>query len=439
MPTIDNIIIGAGPGGYPLAAGLAARGESTLIIEKDKLGGTCLNRGCIPTKCLCASADVYREALGASSMGVDVSSVTFNEQAAFDRMQQVMQSLRDGVKAELKGVECINGEATLLPGLSVKVGDDIYTAAHKLVIATGSRPALPTIEGIELAITSDDFLGRPIDSGSYIIIGGGVIGLELASILGSIGATVTVIEYFPEVLPAFDPEVSKRLRMAMGRRSTTFKLGAAVKTIERVDGGLEVKFNDRKGESSVIADHVIVATGRRPVVPNGAEEAGIEITSKGFIKVDEYMRTSAEGVYAVGDVNGLSMLAHSATAQAHVVLNDEPARFCGKPVPSVVFTEPEVATVGATPAALQEAGIDFDVHKRQFASNGKALAMGCSSGFVKILTAADDGRILGISILGPHASDLVSEATIAVVEGLRLEELRERYIHAHPTLPEIFA
>lgn len=439
MPTVDNIIIGAGPGGYPLAAGLAARGESTLIIEKDKPGGTCLNRGCIPTKCLCASADAYRDALGASAMGVDVQSVMFNKQAAFDRMQEVMQSLREGVKAELKGVEYIDGVATLLPDSSVKVGDDIYTAKNRLVIATGSRPALPPIEGIELAVTSDDFLGNPIEGGSYIIIGGGVIGLELASILGSIGATVTVIEYFPEVLPAFDPEVAKRLRMAMGRRSTTFKLGAAVKSIERVDGGLEVKFSDRKGETSVVADHVIVATGRRPVVPDGTVEAGIEIDAKGFIKVDEYMRTNIKGVYAVGDVNGLSMLAHSATAQARVVLNDDPVRFCGKPVPSVVFTEPEVATVGATPASLQGAGVAFDIHKRQFASNGKALAMGCSSGFVKILTAADDGRILGVSILGPHASDLVSEATIAVVEGLRLEDLRKRYIHAHPTLPEIFA
>lgn len=439
MPTVDNIIIGAGPGGYPLAAGLASRGETTLIIERNLPGGTCLNRGCIPTKCLCASADVYREAVGAAVMGVDVESVSFNEQVAFNRMQQVMQNLRDGVCAELKGVHYINGEATVLPDCSVKVGDEVYKADSKLVIATGSRPALPPIDGIEEAMTSDDFLGQPIQRGSYVIIGGGVIGLELASILGSIGLEVTVIEYFPEVLPAFDPEVAKRLRMAMGRRSTTFKLGAAVKSISRVDGHLEVKFSDRKGDSSLYADHVIVATGRRPVVPAGTVEAGIEVDSKGFIKVNEEMRTSVEGVYAIGDVNGLSMLAHSATAQARVVLDGDPGRFCGKPVPSVVFTEPEVATVGATPAALQEAGIAFDVHKRQFASNGKALAMGCSSGFVKILTAADNGRVLGISIFGPHASDLISEATIAVTEGFSLADLRNRFIHAHPTLPEIFA
>ncbi|MDE6287684.1 MAG: FAD-dependent oxidoreductase, partial [Muribaculaceae bacterium] len=422
MPTVDNIIIGAGPGGYPLAAGLVARGESTLIIEKNQPGGTCLNRGCIPTKCLCASADVYREAIGAQAMGVDISSVTFNTQAAFARMQQVMQTLRDGVMAELRGVEYINGTATILPDRSVKVGDEIYSAKNRLVIATGSRPATPPIEGIELAMTSDDFLGHPIDGGSYIIIGGGVIGLELASILGSIGSTVTVIEYFPEVLPSFDPEVAKRLRMTMGRRSTTFKLGATVKCIERVDGVLEVKFSDRKGESSVTADHVIVATGRRPVVPDGTLDAGIELDAKGFIKVDDRMRTNIEGVYAIGDVNGLSMLAHSATAQARVILDDDPTRFSGKHVPAVVFTEPEVATVGATPAGLQEAGITFDVHKRQFASNGKALAMGGSNGFVKILTSATDHRILGVSILGPHASDLIAEATIAVVEGLRLQD-----------------
>lgn len=440
MTTFDNIIIGAGPGGYDLAATLADKGESVLIAERDKLGGTCLNRGCIPTKCLVATAEAVISAKEAPALGVEVADISVDFSIAAKRMNEVVTGLRDGVKSDLSMCQIIEGEATLLPDMQIKVDDETFKATKRLVIATGSKPAVLPIEGAELAATSDDVLSIQSLPKSVIIIGGGVIGMEFASIFSALGVKTTVIEYCKEILPPFDAEVAKRLRMIMTRRGINIVTGAAVNKIEKTDSGkFNASYAGKKGQTYVEAEYIVMATGRRPVLPEGLIEAGIKLNAKGFIEVDNGMNTNVKGIYAIGDVNGLSMLAHSAIAQGRVVAENDEELFNPKTVPSIVFSHPEVAMIGLTPTAAEGAGLHYKTEKRLYASNGKAQAMGKTDGFIKFTVLPDENdRIIGISIIGAHAADLIAEATILVTDGVSLNEIDNKYIHAHPTLSELF-
>lgn len=438
MRKVDNIIIGAGPGGYELAASLCARGELTCIIERDKLGGTCLNRGCIPTKCLAASAEAYRNASDCAKLGVIANVDRVDYAAVTSRMREVVSNLRQGIESLLTKAEIITGEAHLLANRGVIVnGDEIY-AERRLIIATGSRPIQPPIEGIELALTSDDILSMTELPRSAVIIGGGVIGMEFASILSAFGVETAIVEYCKEILPPFDPDMAKRLRTSMSRKGVVFKTGCKVERITQTDSGISVEFSGKKGIESIAADIAICAVGRQPITPAGLETAGVKTNSRGFILVDNKMQTSAEGVYAIGDVNGISMLAHSAVAQGKVVLGYDDA-FTPEAIPSVVFTDPEMAMCGLTEAQLEAQGVEYKTIKRQFAALGKACAMNRADGLAKFLVAANNNTILGATILGPHASDLIAEATMLIRDKRTLAEATTRYIHAHPTLSEIFA
>lgn len=437
MTEFDNIIIGAGPGGYELAAELASRGESVAVMENRHVGGTCLNRGCIPTKCLCATAEAVEEARHASMFGVNLIIESIDYKAAKSRMETVVGTLRSAIDSLLKGCTVIHGTATLMPDNRVECAGEVYKAIKRIVIATGSVPSALPIEGAELAISSDEALALDELPDSIAIIGGGVIGLEFASIFNSLGVKVTVIEYCKEVLPNLDAELAKRLRTALSRQGIEFAVGAKVEKIERNSHFLTVVYQGKRGEATVDASTVLMAVGRKPLVPSGADTAGVELTPRGFIAVDEYMRTSAPGIYALGDVNGLSMLAHSASAQGRVVAFDNPALFNADAVPSVVFTTPELACVGPTSAALDARGVSYHTIKRPYGASGKALAAGQEQGIVKMLIGEDD-TILGISILGAHAADLIAEATILVTDHVKASEVAKRYIHAHPTLSELF-
>ncbi len=440
MIEFDNIIIGAGPGGYELAAALAAKGESTAIVERSHPGGTCLNRGCIPTKCLCAAASALLSASNMGSMGVNVDILGFDYAVAAARKDSIVEQLRNGVLKVLKDCRIVPGTGRLLPGRIVEVAGELYHAARRLVIATGSSPAVLPAEGTELAVSSDDALAFTELPRSIIIIGGGVIGMEFASLYNAMGVEVTVVEFCPEILPPFDTDIAKRLRTALTRRGVNIIVNARVERISRQEstGMITVHYTGKRGEASAVASTVLMAVGRRPVVPEGCTEAGIRLTDRGFIAVDELMRTSAEDVYAIGDVNGLSMLAHSAIAQGRVVERGDATLFKADAVPSVVFTSPEAAQVGPTSATLSTSGIQHKTVKRPYGSIGKALTDGYE-GTVKILVTDDnESRILGISILGPHAADLIAEATILVTDAVPLGKVASRYIHAHPTLSEIF-
>lgn len=441
MTTVDLIIIGAGPGGYEVAAAQGARGRKVVLVERDQPGGTCLNRGCIPTKCLCAAAGTVLAVADAAEFGVDVAGFTPVYARAAERMRAIVDGLRQDVRGVLRGVQLVEGEARFNADGNVAVRladgtDDVY-CAPTVLIATGSKPSLLPIPGAELAMTSDDFLRLDTLPENVVVIGGGVIGLEFASIMAAYGVEVTVVEFCKEVLPPFDADIAKRLRSYLSRRGIKFVMGAAVTGIAACDsGGYTVTYRGKKGDETVETQAVLMAVGRRPVLPEGLVEAGIEVSPRGFIVTDSRMQTTRPGVYAVGDCNGRMMLAHAATAQAEVALG---ADINLDVVPAAVFTTPEAAMVGMTEAQAKDAGMDCAVGKAMFAGNGKARAQGDTDGFVKVIIDRATGRLLGCHILGPHAADLIAEPALAIANGLAAGDIVPHTIHAHPTLCETLA
>ncbi len=421
MQQVDLIIIGGGPGGYETAAEAAASGLKVILFEKDHLGGTCLNRGCIPTKCLCAAAEAVEVIRNASSFGIE-ASCTASFAAAVQRAQGVVNELRNGIESLLSGVEVVRAEAKLAENRKVIANGEEYTA-NRIIIATGSKPA--PLRGIDtlLYCSSDDFLKLENLPKSLTIIGGGVIGLEFASIANAYGVDVCVIEYCKEVLPGLDADIAKRLRTSLSRRGIKFVTDAAVTAIAEDHTVTYVK---KDKENTVESDLVLAAVGRRPVVPEGLEAAGVTLTERGFIAVDSDFRTTAEGIYAIGDVNGACMLAHAASAQGRKVLGEDVTLDV---IPSVIFTIPECAFV------RRSSDKETTSVKIPYGSNGKALAS-AQEGLVKLEYEQESRLIISCAILGPHAADLIAEAAIAVSSGMTVEELR-RVVHAHPTLSEL--
>lgn len=435
MIEADLIIIGAGPGGYELAARRSAAGDRVVVIEARELGGTCLNRGCIPTKCLCRSAEVLSTVRHAADFGISVSGIQPDYARVTERMNAVVSGLRDGVTALLARCTVVTGTARFEADGSVRVGEESYTAP-RVVIATGSAPSGLPIPGADLCITSDGLLNLTELPPSIAIIGGGVIGLEFASILNEFGVTVTVIEYCKEILPQFEKDIAKRLRTLLSRRGVSFVTGAAVTSVTDSPDGLVVNYTAKKGDASVTASTVLMATGRRPVVPEGLAEAGIEVSPRGFIVTDENMMTSRPDVYAVGDCNGRLMLAHAATAQAERIYNPD---INLDVIPSAVFTLPEVAMVGRTSEQLDSEGVTYKTAKALFAANGKAQALGEPDGLVKVLIDPGTQLILGAHIIGAHASDLIHEIALAMTARVPAPQIGLNTVHCHPTLSELVA
>lgn len=438
MNTSDIIIIGAGPGGYETAVEAVHMGLSVTLIERGSLGGTCLNRGCIPTKCLCRSAEVARTVAGASAYGVDVSGVSFDYAAAVARMRSVVSTLREGIATLLKGVNLVQGTARFISSSEVEVEDDgkvigRYTAP-RIIIATGSAPSVLPVEGAGLAIDSDAVLAMDILPASAVIIGGGVIGMEFACILHAFGVQVTVVEYCKEILPSFDRDIAKRMHSILGRGGIDIITSSPVRSIVRDVDGVSVIYDGRKGSAAVSASVAVMAVGRRPVLPDGLEAAGIMADRRGIV-TDSGFRTTAPGVYAIGDVNGRCMLAHAASAQGRVVLGLDVGLDV---IPAAVFTFPEAAMVGLTEEQCRAEGMELSIGKSMFGANGKALAMGEGQGMVKLVAEKATGKILGCHILGPHASDLVQEVALAMSSGLTVRSLASA-VHAHPTLTEAVA
>ena len=437
----DLIVVGAGPGGYEIAAAQAGAGQRVVLVEKDLPGGTCLNRGCIPTKCLCASADAIRTVGGAAAFGVDVAGFTADFGRAAARMQEVVASLRDDVSRAVAGCECVTGTASFNAAGNVVVtapdGTVQEFSAPRIIIATGSKPAVLPVPGAELAETSDEFLQRTSLPASCVVIGGGVIGLEFASVMAAFGTQVTVVEFCKEVLPPFDADIAKRLRSLMSRQGVSFVMGAAVTAISRDGDSLTVTYKGKKGPATVTAEAVLMAVGRRPVLPDGLDLAGIEVTPKGFIVTDDNMATTRPGVFAVGDCNGRMMLAHAASAQARAAVGMDVDLSV---IPSAVFTHPEAAMAGLTAEAAEAAapeGVEIGTAKALFAGNGKARAMGATDGLVKVVYQKPSGRIVGIHIVGPEAANLIAEAVPVIAAGMTLSDVAHRLVHAHPTLSEV--
>lgn len=431
----DLIIIGAGPGGYETAALAARQGQRVTLIERDQLGGTCLNRGCIPTKALCASASRILAVKDAAQFGVEIPDGWHADfAAAAARMRQVVSGLREGVAQELSKVDIVRGTARLAStGASVWVGEDQYMA-DRLIIATGSVPSQLPIPGAELAMTSDTLLSLDALPASIAIIGGGVIGMEFACILSAFGVEVTVLEFCKEILPPFDRDIAKRLRSLLSRRGIRIVTDARVTSIAKgADASLTVNYEAKGKPQTLPVAASLMAVGRKACLPAGTEEAGIKVDSRGFIMVDDDYRTSREHIYAIGDVNGRCMLAHAATAQGRYVMG---ADVNLRVIPSALFTEPEAAMVGLTEEQCIERGIHYRVSRSMYASCGKAVAMGEPQGFVKLISEYNGGAIIGCHILGAHAADLAQEAATAMASSLTVRDIAAA-VHTHPSLSEV--
>lgn len=440
--TTDLIIIGTGPGGYEAAVRAAQKGLQVVVVEKDQLGGTCLNRGCIPTKCLCHTAEVLHQVRHAQSqgIGIDPDAITFSLQQAVERKNQVVAKLQSAIEGLMKtpGITLLRGEARFVDAHTIAVGEEQITAPH-IILALGSTTKFLPIEGAHAkgVLTSTEMLQLTTIPSRLCVIGGGVIGLEFASIFHSFGSEVTVIEYCKEVLPNFDRDLAKRLRTSLKKRGIAFHVGAAAKAI-REGEPLVVEYEEKGKLQQTEADVVLMAVGRGAnTAAINLDQVGIAYTPRG-IEVDDHMQTNVPGIYAVGDVNGLCLLAHAATFQGyraleHILGGDDTCDL--SVIPAAVFTVPEAAMVGQTEEQLTEAGIAYEARKAFYRANGKALSMDADEGLVKLLVSPE-GRILGCHILGAHASDLIHEASTLMARGGSVADIAHS-IHAHPSLSEI--
>lgn len=447
------LIIGGGPAGYLAAERAGARlqpgDEPVVLVEQDQIGGVCLNAGCVPTKTLLHSAKLYEQAQHGERFGVTSADLRYDLHAAMAWKQNVIETLQKGIKASLKkhGVTVITGRAELVDRSTVQVGDQQIAAEH-IIIATGSSPARPPIPGLDgqQVVTSTELLQITELPKRLAVIGGGYIGMEFASYFSAIGTEVHVIEMMDEIIPFMDAELSKTLRTSI--KGVTYHLGSKV---ERVDGGT-VYFSaagsagDGGTAESVEADLVLVAIGRRPNVDGlGLEAAGIEY-DRGGIRVDERMRTNLPGVYAAGDVNGRSLLAHSAYRMAEVAVADIFGGRAGSrgadrmrydAIPWVVFTTPEVAGCGMSEEQAREAGLDPVTAKLTMKASGRYLAEHPTErGFVKVVVDRNDRRLLGVHMIGTGSSEQIFGAAMAIETELRVEDIRE-IIFPHPTSSEV--
>lgn len=404
MMQTDLLIIGAGPGGYRAAEYAAHEGLQVVIVEQDEVGGTCLNRGCIPTK-------TY------------VHSASFAE--AVERQQQVVAQLRSGVEAILSqpNITLLRGHAEFVDANTVRVGEETI-APKNIIIATGSSAKMPPIDDINdpRVMTSTELLQLKEQPKRLCIIGAGVIGMEFASVFNRFGTEVTVIEFLKECLPMVDSDVAKRLRKLLEKRGITFKMKTAVQHMADLD-----------------ADAILVATGRKANTEGlNLEAAGITLAPNGTIPVDDNYQVVNSKCYAIGDVNGRQMLAHAAEMQAlrvvnHIVGKKDGIRF--DIMPAAIFTEPEAACVGLSEDQLKEQGIDYVCKKSFWRANGKALAMNETEGLLKLFADAE-GRILGCHAFGAHAADIIQEVSVLMCRDTTLAQLRDM-AHIHPTLSEV--
>ena len=429
MRTAEFIIIGGGPGGYAAATELAAAGRKVILIERDQLATRGLNRNCIATKCLTSAAAAAMSVSNASKFGIEVSLSTTDYSKVIGRTQDVIDGLSRNAELQLRDFEIIRGEAALKPDKVVKVNGEELTADY-IIIATGSTPAVLDVPGASLAVTSDQFLQLKETPQRVAVIGGGATGLEFASALAALGREVTVIEAGEEVLSYFDREIAKHLQTALSSRGVRFITSAKVVAIEH---GLRIIYKGAEGKASLECDLAVTAIGRRPVLPSGTKEAGIELDERGFIKVDELMETSVRGIFAVGDVNGLCMLANAAAAQARRAIGSDVNLDI---IPAALSTLPEAAKVGMTEDQARAKDYKVMIGKADFYDSVAAIAMGQAAGMVKIIFARDSGFILGCQIVGPRAADLIAEAAALMFGMTTHEELADELVHCHPTLSE---
>ena len=447
--SFDVVILGGGPAGYVAAIRAAQLGMTVAVVEREKLGGVCVNIGCIPTKALLHSAYIANLLKESKDFGVEVGSVKTDYGVAMKRSRRVSEQNSKGVEFLMKKhkVTVVKGTGVLQPGRKVKVGGDVYEAKKAIVIATGSRvKGIPQI-GLEInkttVISSDEALLMEKIPASLAIVGAGAVGMEFADIFNAFGVKVTLIEALPRILPLEDAEASDALAKSYKKRGIEVIAGAKVTkaTLAKDKVTLDVEAGGEK--KSVAVDAVLMAAGRAVNTENmGLAECGIQVTDRGFIKVDKNLQTTAAGYYAIGDVAGPPMLAHKGSREgmfvAEVLAGQKPHAIKYDNVPSVTYCHPEVASIGLSEDQCKERKLDYVAGKFPFSANGRARGTGETEGFVKILRDKKYGEILGAHIVGGHASEIIHELAVARENEYTVEEI-ELAIHAHPTMSEAVA
>ena len=448
MKEYQLIVIGAGPGGYEAAIRAAQLGLTTALIERRDVGGTCLNRGCIPTKAMLHSAQLYREAANFELLGLHTENTSFDWAKVHQRKNDVVVKLRTGIEQLIKAnkIDFFNNSASILGKNDVQLDQGEVIRGENILIATGSVPARPPIPGLDLpnVVTSDELLDDPhftqADSlaKEILIIGGGVIGVEFASVFSSFGCHVTIVEAMERILPTMDREISQSLNMVLKKRGVSIHTGAMVEKLEQDENGLVCHFTEKGKAQAVPAQQVLVAIGRRPNT-QGLFAEGFEVAcERGRIVTDENFRTSVDSIYAIGDVTSKIQLAHMASAQGicavHTIAGQKPPidlRY----VPGCIYTDPEIASVGITEDEAKQQGIPVKKGKFLMTGNGRSLIDEQERGFIKVLAHQETDVILGAQLMCSRATDIVAELATAIVNGLTCAQLAG-VIRPHPTFCE---
>jgi len=438
----DLVIVGAGPGGYVCALRAAQLGLKVAVVEKEKAGGTCLNVGCIPSKALLDSTEIFSEIKENNEHGIETKEATMNWGTLQKRREGIVNKLTSGVEFLLKKekIDYFEGAAQVKSRHTVIVGRS-NLATKNVVLATGSKPIeIPFLpfDG-EKIINSTQALSQGKIPKDMIVVGGGYIGLEMASVYNRIGTKVTVIEMMDAIVPLMDPDISKQLKKSLKKQGIKFKTSTKVTGCKKSKNSIMLNLEKNKKKDKQTSEQVLVAVGRTPNRGGvNLEALGIKTNKRNFVVVDEKMETSQEGIYAIGDLVPGPMLAHKASEEGVVVAE----RIAGKNttfnyelIPSVVYTHPEGASIGRNANELKKAGLEFKTGMFPFSASGRAMAIGCTEGFVKVLADKKTDQILGVHILGPKASELIGEAAMAMGFCGTAEDVGI-FIHAHPTLSE---
>lgn len=444
----DITIIGAGPGGYVAAIHAAKQGKKVVVIEKEHVGGTCLNYGCIPTKALVRSSEIYKNMIESDSFGIFAENISVNMEKVIKRKDDIKNQLKNGIEylLEKHSIQKINGIGEIINENTVFVKTnrtETTINTKNIIIATGSQSSIVPIKGIESknVLTSKEALDMTNLPKRLVIVGGGVIGMEFAFIYSSFGVEVFVVEYADKILISLDDDVCDEISEIAKTNGIKLYTNSKVEAIDETENGdCVVSFIQGDENKYISADKVLVAVGRQPYFEGlGIEKLGIEMNdNKKGIKVNEKMQTNIPNIYAIGDVTNIIQLAHVASHQGIVAVDNilEKNKVMDySTVPSAIFTEPEIAVVGITEKIAKERGIEVEIGKFPFAANGKALTSGESRGFVKIIKEKLTGKIIGSTIIGPHATDLLASVTLCINNGLTTEQITET-IFAHPTTAE---
>jgi dihydrolipoamide dehydrogenase len=441
----DLIVLGGGMSGLPVALKSAHHGLETALVEQNRLGGTCLNRGCIPTKTMIRSAEVVNLARRADEFGVQIDGEIHTDmEAVVERQQRVVESIREGAYNNVEntdGLDLIEARGVFESGTELTVGNQTLTA-DRIVLNTGAQPVTPPIDGLSEVDMLDSTSALTVDElpNHLAIIGGGYVGCEFAQMYARFGADVTIFQRGDRLLPAEDPDVSAVIEEAFESEGIDVRTGTAVEQLESTPNGTQVIASDEEMDGITVS-HILVAAGRRANTDGlGIENADVDLNDRGFVEVDEQFRTSADSVYAVGDVSGLPMFTHSARDDADLLyrhlVHDETIDATDRVVPHAVFTDPQVGHVGLTEQEAEEHGYEVAVGQSDYAEQGKPQALGETEGFVKLVSDAETEELLGAHIVGEQGANIVHELVLAIELDATAEDVANT-IHIHPTLPEV--